>query len=45
MNEAYSANDQLEVVVTGRVVEESECDGTCNFAYDDSVTNTVVVPT
>ena len=40
----YSAGDNLEVVVTGRILEESICEGTCEFTFDDSVTNNVTVP-
>lgn len=44
MDAIYNSGDQLDIVVTGRIVEESTCDGTCKFAYDDSVTNNVTVP-
>ena len=44
MLDDYSAGDALEVVVTGRILEESICEGTCEFSFDDSVTNNVTVP-
>jgi hypothetical protein len=41
IHDSYSSSDDLEVVVTGRIIEESVCEGTCTFAYN-SADNTVV---
>ena len=41
MKDEYNVEDQLDVVVTGRIIEESECAGTCNFKFVSAGTPTV----
>ena len=38
MHDSYSSGDILDVVVTGRIIEESVCEGTCTFSYQSSNT-------
>jgi hypothetical protein len=38
MNSEYLPGDQQTVLVTGRIIEESLCEGTCIFTYLDSGT-------
>ena len=38
MHESYSSGDILDVVVTGRIIEESVCEGICTFSYQSSNT-------
>ena len=45
INSDYASGTPVSVVVTGRLLEESVCDGNCNFTYDSAVTNVVTVPT
>ena len=44
MHQEYSAGDAVNIIVTGRIVEESICEGTCTFSYDSSETTFVQVP-
>ena len=44
MLDDYNAGDVLEVAVTGRILEQSICEGTCEFTFVASVTNNVTVP-
>jgi hypothetical protein len=43
MDSSYTPGVAVVVTVTGRAVEESVCDGNCNFVFDDSVSNNVTV--
>ena len=44
MHSEYNAGEDVDVVVTGRIVEESICEGTCKFQYKSSETVYVEVP-
>lgn len=44
MMSQYSVDTDLDVVVTGRIVEESLCEGTCAFRYVDTGASIVDVP-
>ena len=41
MDSTYVIGTPVEVVVTGRAVEQSVCDGSCDFTFDGSSTNNV----
>jgi hypothetical protein len=43
MDSSYTAGVPVDVVVTARAVEESECRGSCGFTFDASVSNNVTV--
>ena len=45
MSEDFTIGEQLEVAVTGRLIEESVCTGTCAFTYQTQTQNQIVVPT
>lgn len=45
MMDEYTVNTPLNVVVTGRIVEESVCEGTCSFTYLETGASIVNVPT
>ena len=45
MDSSYTPGTPVNVVVTGRLLEESICKGSCGFTYDPAVTNNVTVPT
>lgn len=42
MDDSYNAGVPLNVVVTGRAVEESHCNS-CAFTFDASISNNVTV--
>ena len=44
MHTDYSAGEEINIIVTGRIVEESICEGSCTFSYDSSQTIFVEVP-
>ena len=43
MDSTYVIGTPVEVVVTGRAVEQSVCDGSCGFTFDGSRTNNVTL--
>lgn len=43
MDNTYTSGTPVDVVVTGRAVEQSSCDGNCGFTFDGSVTNNVTL--
>lgn len=44
MDSTYTPGTSVGVVVTGRLLEESICKGTCQFTYSEALTNNVTVP-
>lgn len=40
----YQINTPLAVVVTGRIVEESVCEGNCDFTYVDTGASIIDIP-
>lgn len=44
MNSMYNVDQPLDVVVTGRILEESECSGSCSFTYVESETPEITIP-
>lgn len=42
MMDDYTVGQSLDVVVTGRILEESLCEGTCTFSYTDQGSNITV---
>jgi hypothetical protein len=44
MDETYASGTGLTVVVTGRIIEESLCKGSCSFTFQESMSSAVTVP-
>ena len=44
IDSTYTPGTPVNVVVTGRLLEESICKGSCGFTYNTAVTNNVTVP-
>ena len=44
MDDTYNEGEAQEVVVTGRLLEESICEGSCSFTFDSSQTTEVILP-
>lgn len=44
IDSTYTPGSAVNVVVTGRLLEESICKGNCGFTYNAAVTNNVTVP-
>jgi hypothetical protein len=44
MLDDYTTGQALNVVVTGRIIEESICSGSCSFTYVDTGATIIVVP-
>jgi len=41
IDSSYLTNTTQQIIVTGRIVEQSTCQGNCSFTYDLSLTNNV----
>jgi hypothetical protein len=44
MMDEYTAGTALDVVVTGRILEESVCEGTCTFTYIEAGASVINIP-
>ena len=44
MMDEYTAGTALDVVVTGRILEESICEGTCTFTYIEAGASVINIP-
>ena len=40
-----SFTEPVNVVVSAKLIEESNCTGTCTFTYDENITGTISNPT